>query len=74
MELEVGYVTITFTCINCGAITCASPNKVPCLVIEGKKKPLCKTCADKWNQINWLDKDLEHLNYGDAYDVPFTEE
>jgi len=47
------------SCINCGTRITFNPHLVPSLIVNGTKEPLCKNCADKWNQIHRISKGLE---------------
>jgi hypothetical protein len=66
----MGYYWLTFNCAACGNVAVANPDKVLCLVLDGQKEPICRTCADRWNQIHRIDKGLPPVDYGDAYDNP----
>lgn len=61
---------ITFPCSHCEIETTANPDKVPCLIKDGERYPICQTCADIWNRIHRVDKGLEPVDYGDAYIFP----
>ena len=46
---EMGYVLMTSACISCGNIVTYNPMKVPSVRVNGKREPLCRTCADRLN-------------------------
>lgn len=57
----MGYALLICNCCNCGAKVQCNPLIVPSLMVSGKKEPLCKTCADKWNEIHRTSKGLEPI-------------
>lgn len=69
----MGYYLLVFECVACHNPATANPDKVFCLVLDGRKEPICKSCANLWNQIHRIDKGLPPISYGDAYDVPGSE-
>lgn len=66
----MGYAFLVCYCINCGARMCCNPVKVPSISVDGRKEPLCRACADKWNQIHRISKGLEPVAIQpDAYEA-----
>ena len=51
----MGYVFMTSPCVNCQKIISFNPNKVPSLIIDGKREPLCKGCFYKWKKYHKSD-------------------
>jgi hypothetical protein len=39
-------------CAACGRHIEFNPHKVPSLMIEGKREPICKSCAERWNILH----------------------
>ena len=46
------FVYMMATCCNCERVISFAPTKVPSLMIEGKREPLCRSCAERWNEMN----------------------
>ena len=39
-------------CCACKRMISFNPNAVPSLMVNGKREPLCKGCAERWNQLH----------------------
>ena len=48
----MGYLTMIAHCIACKTLIQFNPYKVPSLVVNGVKEPLCINCANRWNQLH----------------------
>lgn len=65
----MGYVIVYGQCVNCGRMIAFNPNKVPSLVIEGQREPLCAVCFAKWNEVHRTSKGLDPIPLQpDAYE------
>ena len=53
-----GYYWAMGSCAACGHLISFNPDYVPSIRIEGKKEPLCRGCAEQWNQIHRTSKGL----------------
>lgn len=51
----MGYYWMMAFCINCRKPISFNPHSVPSLVVNGKREPLCRICAEKWNTLHPLD-------------------
>jgi hypothetical protein len=47
----MGYVSCTAACIGCGIPFSFNPNKVPSVVVEGNREPICRSCVERANPI-----------------------
>ncbi len=47
-----GFVMMTGFCCNCRRMVSFAPTKVPSLMINGKREPLCRACAERWNEMH----------------------
>ena len=45
----MGFVLCHAACAGCGRLFTFNPNKVPSIVIDGKREPVCKSCIDAAN-------------------------
>jgi len=58
----MGVAFLTAYCAACGAlIPCCNPHRVPSIRINGRKEPICRSCADEWNRIHRTSKGLEAI-------------
>lgn len=48
----MGYAIMIGTCIACKVLIHFNPHKVPSLMVNGRREPLCENCANKWNQLH----------------------
>lgn len=39
-------------CAACNHVIGFHPHKVPSLMINGKKEPICEGCAKRWNELH----------------------
>ena len=46
-------------CVNCKFIIAYNKDHCPSIRVEGQRKPLCRECFDKWNEIHRTSKGLE---------------
>ena len=64
-----GYMTVIGPCIGCGKTISFNPNRVPSLVVDGAREPLCKSCFNRWNEIHRVSKGLDPVPLNsDAYE------
>jgi hypothetical protein len=45
----MGFVLCTAACAGCGRFFPFNPNKVPSIIVDGVKEPVCKPCIDAAN-------------------------
>jgi hypothetical protein len=48
----MGYAVVIGSCCACHKIIGFNPHAVPSLLVNGKREPLCKTCAIRWNELH----------------------
>ena len=48
----MGYMMLMATCCNCTQPFMSNPELVPSLMIDGKREPLCRACAEEWERIH----------------------
>lgn len=48
----MGYAIMYASCCNCKSLIAFNPHKVPSLMINGVREPLCEGCAIRWNQLH----------------------
>ena len=48
----VGYITMMAHCIACKMLIQFNPRAVPSLLVNGVREPLCRSCAERWNQLH----------------------
>lgn len=46
------YALMFALCCSCKMIIGFNPNKVPSLIVDGNREPLCKDCAELWNEMH----------------------
>lgn len=51
-EKIMGYLFMVATCCSCHMTIGFNPHKVPSLVINGIREPLCENCANRWNELH----------------------
>jgi hypothetical protein len=39
-------------CCACSRTIAFNPHKVPSLMINGSREPLCRECAERWNELH----------------------
>ena len=64
------YCFMVGDCINCQKVITFNPKYVPSLRVppKNKREPLCRNCANKWNQIHRTSKGLQPQEiHKDAY-------
>ena len=47
-----GYVFVLGSCVNCQRSISFHPHKVPSVRVNGKREPLCRQCAERWNELH----------------------
>jgi hypothetical protein len=48
----MGYAIMYGICVACKRTIAFNPHKVPSLMINGKREPICKNCAERWNELH----------------------
>ena len=48
----MGYAYVVGDCVACGKMVYFNPHCVPSLIVNGRREPLCRACAERWNQIH----------------------
>jgi hypothetical protein len=48
----MGYALMFVECCNCNKSFGCNPHKVPSLMLGGRRQPLCKECANRWNELH----------------------
>jgi hypothetical protein len=48
----MGYAYMVGHCVACKQLIQFNPHAVPSLLVNGVKEPLCRECAERWNQIH----------------------
>lgn len=48
----MAYMMLMATCCNCKQSMTCNPDLVPSLRINGVKEPLCRACAERWEEIH----------------------
>lgn len=48
----MGYALMLGFCVNCKQSISFNPHKVPSLMINGKREPICESCANRWNEMH----------------------
>jgi len=46
------YVFVIGCCIACKKLIQFAPTKVPSLMVNGRREPLCRGCAERWNALH----------------------
>ncbi|MET0405273.1 MAG: hypothetical protein ABW123_22855 [Cystobacter sp.] len=47
-----GYLIVWGVCAACHLLISFNPELVPSLRVNGVREPLCRACAEKWNEIH----------------------
>ena len=64
----MGYAMCAGSCINCHKVIMFNPVRVPSIVVNGSREPLCLDCYEEWNRIHRTSKGLEKVPLqSDAY-------
>lgn len=50
-DTVTGYMAATGPCWSCKRLFTFDPDKVPSIVVEGVKQPLCRSCVDRANAL-----------------------
>jgi len=48
----MGYAILYGRCIACKGVISFNPHTVPSLIVNGIREPLCRACANRWNQLH----------------------
>jgi hypothetical protein len=48
----MGFIYVMGECCACHQMIGFNPHKVPSLIINGRREPLCKSCANRWNELH----------------------
>ncbi len=48
----MGYMMLLSPCISCGQTFSCNPDLVPSIRINGVREPLCRECAERWEEIH----------------------
>lgn len=48
----MAFMSVIGKCIACRTMIQFNPYKVPSLVVNGVREPLCRSCANKWNELH----------------------
>lgn len=48
----MGYALMFAECCNCHRTIAFNPHVVPSIRINGVKEPLCRECAERWNELH----------------------
>jgi hypothetical protein len=64
----MGYITAMSACVGCGRLFSYNPMRVPSVVINGSREPVCRTCVERANP-NRIRNGLEPIvPFPDAYE------
>jgi hypothetical protein len=44
-----GYAIALAPCIGCGRVFGFNPHRVPSVIVDGVREPVCRTCVDRAN-------------------------
>lgn len=47
----MGYVSVMGECFGCKRLFSFSPTKVPSIVVDGEREPVCQACVDRANAV-----------------------
>lgn len=56
----MGYMFCTGECVRCRQLFTFNPERVPSVVVNGTREPLCKTCVE-WANPQRIAKGLEPI-------------
>jgi hypothetical protein len=48
----MGYAIMMGFCVACGIPIQFNPHAVPSIMVNGKREPLCRGCAIRWNELH----------------------
>jgi hypothetical protein len=48
----MGYALMFGQCVACKLMISFNPHAVPSIVVNGKREPLCRSCAERWNELH----------------------
>lgn len=48
----MGYAIMLGFCAACKNPIQFNPHKVPSLMIQGVRQPICRACAERWNELH----------------------
>lgn len=54
----MGYCYCVGFCIACKTPITFNPVRVPSLVVNGQREPLCERCFNRWNELHRTSKGL----------------
>jgi hypothetical protein len=71
----MSYALLTAHCVSCGVFFTSNPKYVPSIRVKGEREPICRSCADRWNEIHRTSKGLDPQPlHPDAYEPIAGEE
>ena len=47
----MGYALAMSACVGCGRVFGYSPTKVPSVLVDGSREPICESCVVRFNAI-----------------------
>ena len=56
-----GFMLVHGNCVACTSVISFNPEKVPSLVVDGRRQPLCRSCHKRWNEIHRGSKGLPDI-------------
>ena len=70
-----GYAFMTSLCVGCRLLIAYNPHKVPSILVDGVRQPVCATCIVEANKVRLgLGYDLFPDPHPDAYEPIRAEE
>lgn len=64
----MSFVSVICVCAACKTLVECNPLTVPSVRVDGVKVPLCRDCAEVWNQMHRVSKGLPPIPIApDAY-------
>lgn len=48
----MGFMWVIGLCVGCRQIFGFNPLRVPSIVVKDQREPLCRTCAERWNELH----------------------
>jgi hypothetical protein len=70
----MSYALATSLCFGCGLMFFYNPMRVPSVVVEGVREPICRWCVDKANVIRKARGMPEIVPLPDAYEACLASE
>lgn len=47
----MGYLLVMGPCVGCSRVFSFNPHRVPSIIVDGERQPVCRNCVERTNPI-----------------------